>query len=399
MSDSNFLDHLRQAVVNRYGAPAADVRVVRSPYRICPLGAHVDHQLGLVTAMAIDRAVHVAYVPAAGEVRLCSLDFPGDVAFALEHVPHRRDGDWGNFARGAVRALQQRHSVHCGIHGVTAGRLDSGGLSSSAAVGVALLLALEDVNSLAVTRQENILLDQAIENEYLGLRNGILDQSAILLSRRNQLTYLDCRTREHELIPAPSWSEPVTVLIASSGLKQALVGTDYNRRVDECRTAAATLLRALGRPDAEPVLRNIEPDEYASCGHLLDGPPARRAAHFFSEMQRVRTGVDCWRRGELAEFGRLISASGESSIRNYECGCPPLVDLYEILTSIDGVYGARFSGAGFRGCCLALVAAGAADEAAETVLRRYRERQPQLAEQAATFVCRTDDGARILATA
>ena len=399
MSDSSFLEHLRQSVVHRYGARADEVRVVRSPYRICPLGAHIDHQLGLVTAMAIDRAVHVAYVPATGQVRLSSLDFPGDVAFSLDHVPDRCDGDWGNFARGAVRALQQRDPLRCGIHGVTAGRLDGGGLSSSAAIGVALLLALEDANSLAVTPQENIALDQAIENEYLGLRNGILDQSAILLSHRDQLTYLDCRSRELELIPALNLPEPLTVLIAFSGLKQALVGTDYNRRVDECRTAAATLLRAVGRPDAEPVLRNIEPDEYARCGDVLAGPPTRRAAHFFSEMQRVRAGVDCWRRGDLAEFGRLISASGESSIRNYESGCPPLVDLFEILVSCDGVSGARFSGAGFRGCCLALVAAGAAEQAAATVLRRYRERQPQLAEQAAVFVCRTDDGARILANA
>jgi galactokinase len=398
MSEPNFLEHLRQTVVRRYGARADEVRVVRSPYRICPLGAHIDHQRGLVTAMAIDRAVHVAYAPVAGEVRLSSLDFPGDVAFSLDHVPDRRDGDWGNFARGAVRALQQRGPLCCGIHGVTAGRLDGGGLSSSAAIGVALLLALEDVNSLAVSPQENIALDQAIENEYLGLRNGILDQSAILLSRRDHLTYLDCRTRQNELIPVPRLPEPLTVLIAFSGLKQALVGTDYNRRVDECRTAAATLLRALGRPDAEPVLRNIEPDDYARCGDVLEGPSARRAAHFFSEMQRVRAGVECWRRGDLTGFGRFVSASGESSIRNYECGCPPLVDLYEILISMDGVLGARFSGAGFRGCCLALVAAGAAEQVATTVLRRYRERQPQLAEQAVAFVCRTDDGARILAS-
>ena len=179
------------------------MRVVRSPYRICPLGAHIDHQLGPVTAMAIDRAVHVAYAPMLGEVRLSSLDFPGEVAFSLAHVPDRRDGDWGKFARGAVRVLQQRYPLRSGIQGVTAGRLDGGGLSSSAAIGVALLLALEEANGLTtITRQENIALDLAIENEYLGLRIGILDQSAILLSRRDQLTYIDCRTREHELIPA-----------------------------------------------------------------------------------------------------------------------------------------------------------------------------------------------------
>jgi len=396
MSDSRFLQHLRQEVVRRYAARPSEVRVVRSPYRICPLGAHIDHQRGLVTAMAVDRAVHVAYVPMAGQVRLSSLDFPGEVAFSLPDVPSRRDGDWGNFARGAVCALQQRYPLRYGIQGVTAGRLDGGGLSSSAAIGVALLLALEDVNSLTITGQENIALDAAIENGYLGLRNGILDQAAILLSRRDQLTYLDCCTQQYQLIPAADRLEPWSVLIAFSGLKQALVGTDYNRRVAECRAAAAGLLHAVGRSAAEPVLRNVEPDEYAAHAQALDGPLARRAEHYFSEMQRVRKGVACWRRGDLAGLGRLVSASGDSSIRNYECGCPPLVDLYEILLATDGVYGARFSGAGFRGCCVALVATGAAEQAATSVLDRYRERQPQLADAATTFVCRTDDGARVM---
>ncbi len=394
MPESEFLERLQQEVVCRYGVAPGDVRVVRSPYRICPLGAHIDHQLGAVTAMAIDRAVHVAYVALADEVRLSSLDFPGEVAFSLACVPESRDGDWGNYARGAVRALQQRYPLRYGIAGVTAGRLDGGGLSSSAAIGVALLLALEEANGLAVAEQDNIALDQAIENEYLGLRNGILDQSAVLLSRRDQLTHLDCQTRRHELIPAAASCPSPAVLIAFSGLKKALVGTDYNRRVEECRTAAELLLDAVGRSDAAPVLRSIAPEEYAQYRQVLDGPPARRAAHFFSEMDRVRQGIACWRRGELAEFGRLVSASGESSIHNYECVCEPLVDLYEILIATEGVYGARFSGAGFRGCCLALIDGSTAEHAVESVLRRYRQQQPQLADDAFAFVCRSDDGAR-----
>lgn len=396
MFDADLLDQLRQTVSRRYGARPSEVRIVRAPYRICPLGAHIDHQQGTVTALALDRAVHVAYVPIAGQVRLSSLDFPGEVAFPLHEVPPRQDGDWGNYVRGAVAALQPRYPLRYGLQGVTAGRLDGGGLSSSAAIGVALLLALEQANALAVSARENIALDAAIENGYLGLRNGILDQAAILLSRRDHLTYLDCRTQEHELVPAAKRLAPWSVLVAFSGLKQALVGTDYNRRVAECRAAAAQLLQACGRPGIEPVLRNVAPAEYAAHAAELDGPLARRAAHFFAEMQRVQEGLACWRRGDLAGFGRLVSASGDSSIRNYECGCPPLVDLYQILLATDGVYGARFSGAGFRGCCVALVAAGAADQAADAVLARYRARQPQLADAAAAFVCHSDDGASLL---
>ena len=218
MQDDGTVEKLRDQVIQRYGAAEEDVRVVLSPYRICPLGAHVDHQLGQVTAMALDQGVALAYAPS-GEprVRLCSFDFPGEVEFSLEEVPERQDGDWGNYARGAVKALQEEYALGSGIVGVTAGRLGEGGLSSSAAVGVAYLLALEEVNGLRVSPQENIALDQAIENGYLGLRNGILDQSAILLSRQGFLTHIDCRSATHELIRRAASMPPFAVLIAFSG--------------------------------------------------------------------------------------------------------------------------------------------------------------------------------------
>src|SRR5262249_60136872 len=134
-----------------------------------------------------------------------------------------------------------RHRLDRGIVGVITGKLHGAGVSSSAAVGIAFLLAFEDVNRLRVTAEENIELDRRIENAYLGLRNGILDQAAILLSRRGHLTRIDCRTAHHEWIPARPGSPPWRILLAFSGLRRALVGTDYNRRVEECAEAARTL--------------------------------------------------------------------------------------------------------------------------------------------------------------
>lgn len=380
----------------RYGAAAGQVRRVRSPYRICPLGAHIDHQLGTVTAMAIDRAVELAYVPTDdGRVRLASRSFPGQVDFALAAVPDRRPGDWGNFPRGAARALQAAgHRLTRGIAGVADGALAEGGLSSSAAFGVACLLALEEANGLRLTPDDNIRLDQAIENGYLGLRNGILDPAAILLSRRDHLTAIDCRSLAHEVVARGADMPACRVLIAFSGLRQALVTTDYNRRVDECRQAAAALLAAAGRTGVEPLLGHVTPEEYDAYRGALSGPGARRAAHFFGEMERVRRGLVAWRSGQIGEVGRLMSASGDSSIRNYECGAPPLVDLYQILLVTEGVFGARFSGAGFRGCCIALVDAEAGPAAAESVRGEYARRQPRLAAGAPVFVCDSDDGAR-----
>lgn len=387
-------ESLRREVVARYGADPATVRVVRSPYRVCPLGAHVDHQLGPVTAMALDRCVLLAFAPSGSSgVRLASHDFPGEVEFRVDAVPDARPGDWGNFPRGAARALAGR--LREGVVGVVEGDLPGGGVSSSAAVGVAFLLAFEHVNGLAVSPGENVRLDQAVENGYLGLRNGILDQAAILHSRRGHLTRVECATGDHALIPAAAGSPPFTILLAFSGLRQALVGTDYNRRVGECAEAAGALLSAVGR-DAAPLLGHVTPDEHTAHRGVLHGPPARRAEHFFTEIARVERGIGAWRAGDLTAFGRLVTESGASSIHNYECGSPPLVALYELLVAADGVYGARFSGAGFRGCCVALVRPDAAAEVAGRVRAVYAARFPDLAADAPVELCSADDCAGLL---
>jgi galactokinase/galacturonokinase len=347
--------------------------------------------------MAIDRGVWLAYAPSPSrEVRLSSLDFPGEVAFSLDDVPPPRPGDWGNFPRGAALALGDRHRLDRGIIGVTAGKIHGGGLSSSAAVGVAFLLAFEDANGLHLTPEENIELDRRIENDYLGLRNGILDQAAILLSRREHLTRIDCRTTGHDLIPVSPAMPPFRILLASSGVRKPLVETDYNRRVEECQDAARTLLAAAGRPQAVAVLGDVEAEEYDAHKARLRGAPALRAAHFFTEADRVRQGLSAWRDGDLPRFGALMTASGESSIGNYECGSPPLIDLYRNLVETDGVLGARFSGAGFRGCCVALVDPRAVEDVSARVGSVYARRHPELAEHASIVACGTDDGASIL---
>lgn len=392
------IDQLKTEMNRRFGVAPADVRVVQSPYRICPLGAHIDHQLGQVTAMAIDQAVYLAFAPSEdGNTHLQSRTFEGEVSFALADVPDKRDGDWGNFPRGAVRALQQEgHKLTRGITGLTAGRMNEGGLSSSAAIGMAYLLAYEEANDLSLSPADNIRLDQAIENGYLGLKNGILDQSAILLSQKGFLTVIDCASATHELISQSNTMTDFDILIAQSGLREALVSTGYNTRVDECARAARILLNAVGRSDREPLLGNIAFEEYDMHKNLLSGASAKRASHFFTESERVRLGIDAWHAGDLDTFGRLIAESGRSSIENYECGSKPLIDLYHILIETDGVYGARFSGAGFRGCCVALVNPQKSSAAIEQIQSAYRAKYPDLSKNAPVFICQPDDGVRIL---
>ncbi len=283
-----------------------------------------------------------------------------------------------------------------GLVGIFSGRLQ-GGISSSAAAGIAALLALEDVNDLGVTAIENIEFGRKIENDYLGLRNGLLDQTAVLQSRRDHLTRIDCRTASHVSIPAPPGLPAYRILLAFSGLKKPLIGTDYNRRVEECAEAARDLLEAAGRAGASPVLGNVTAEEYEAHKGRLRAEPARRAAHFFSETERVGQGVEAWKTGDLDRFGSLMTSSGESSIRLYECGTPPLIDLYHALIEAEGVYGARFCGAGFRGCCVALVRADSAAEVADRISSTYAARHPELARHAMSVICETSDGAGIAA--
>ncbi|HJN16930.1 MAG TPA: galactokinase family protein, partial [Armatimonadota bacterium] len=326
---------------------AIDVRVARSPYRVCPLGAHVDHQFGRVTGMAIDRSILLAFAPTDdGSIRLASRDFEGSVDFNVAEAAGTSREFWGRYAAGAVLALEDIGiPVTRGIAGVVEGELPIGGLSSSAAVSVAYLLALEAVNGADITPVQNIRLQQYIENVHIGLNNGILDQSVILLSERDRLLVLDCLDEEWELVSAPDTMPEFRIVVAYSGVSAALTSTGYNDRVAECKEAARELMRlgGVGGP-AEPRLRDVPVEVYETRAASLEPKLARRARHFFTENARVIAGRDAWATGDLARFGELINESGQSSVADYECGGPELITLFETLRATPGVQGARFSG-------------------------------------------------------
>lgn len=393
------IQKLREELRSRYGIPVEKARVVNSPYRICPLGAHVDHQDGIVTGMALDQSVLLAFAPS-GEptVRVQSLNFPNEVRFDLHAIPSKVAKDWGNYVRGAALALRQAHKLDRGLVGVVEGDLPIGGLSSSAAVGVAYLLALELVNGLEIDVAENIHLDRFIENGYIGLNNGILDQAVILASRANGLLVIDCQQEAIQSSPCPrAHPAPFRVMVVHSGVNESLTRTDYNQRVAECREAAGQLMRFAGIYPTDGVkLREVSESVFERFGKELPGKLRKRATHFFGEQKRVRDGVGAWERGDLGAFGRLINESGQSSIENYECGCPELITLYELLRECSGVFGARFSGAGFRGSCVALVEPSQAQNVASHVMDEYPKRHPDYAGSFRICFCGTDDGAKVV---
>jgi galactokinase len=247
---------LKRRLNRVYGVAASDAHVVVSLYRICPLGAHVDHQLGRVTGMALDQAIVLVFAPAPDAkrriIRTRSRNFPLETRFDLDAIPPKQEGDWGNYLRGAAVALKQQFGERFqrGMVGIIDGTMPLGGLSSSAAVGVAYLLALETVNGLSASAADNIHLNRSIENNYVGLNNGILDQTIILAAKRGRLTALDCQAEQWQVLDGPPPGS-FQLLVVHSGVERALVTTGYNQRVAECRDAACQLLAAAGQSDRD----------------------------------------------------------------------------------------------------------------------------------------------------
>jgi galactokinase/galacturonokinase len=250
---------------------------------------------------------------------------------------------------------------------------------------------------LQVEPEKNVSLVRLTEHKYIKLNNGILDQSVILFSRPDHLTYIDCQTFESDQITSSLKPDDFEILIVYSGVGRILTGTAYNNRVAECQEAARLLLGYVGKQSGpDPRLRHVEPPHFESEGHRLPENLQRRARHYFGEFQRVTAGLEAWQEGDLVRLGLLINASGESSIKYYESGSPQLITLTEILRQTSGVYGSRFSGGGFGGSCIGLIDPAARESIAEAIHRRYPVAHPAEAAQYSIHFCRSDGPARIL---
>ena len=370
-----------------------------TPYRVCPLGAHVDHQLGKITGFAINKGIHMAYGPKQnGVVEISSLQFEGRAQWHVSSTPKVRQDDWADHLRGATIALDRRHPLRTGLCAVLCGELPIGGLSSSAAVIITFLSALCRVNSITLSPEEMIEIALEAENKYVGVACGKLDQSCEVYCRREQLLYMDMKDGSHECIPAAPTMKPYKIAIFFSGLERSLASSKFNMRVDECRAAAYALLAYEGLEYGkigDTSLRDVPCEVYLAHRHRLPESWAKRADHFFSEIDRAERGAEAWRRGDLDAFGKLIFESGYSSIYNYETGSDELKTLYEIMTETDGIYGGRFSGAGFKGCCMALIDPAYEASIERRVTERYLAAFPHLAGKFSVHFCETADGVNL----
>lgn len=353
-----------------------------SPYRICPLGAHVDHQGGPVLGRTIRSGTTLQYSPLdSPEIHITSAQL-GKHRFSIGDEIDK--GHWIRYAQAAARVLPNlKRGVCAHINGSFIGA----GLSSSASVGLAYLQALADVNKIQLSAEQLIHLDYELEHGQLGLQNGLLDPLTIVHGKKDALLLMDTITGSVvPLFDSPSGN--ASWIIAYSGISRELTKSGFNIRVEECRQAAS-LLR-----DGAKILSDVPGELFEAKKMTLPENLRKRAQHFFSEVDRVQQGANAWQEANFERFGQLMSQSCESSIKNYESGSEILIELHELVSSTNGIYGSRFSGGGYGGCVVALAKRDTAATACSEIAEKFLAIHPELPSKA--FPVDTGDGMAVL---
>jgi galactokinase len=354
-----------------------------SPYRICPIGAHVDHQGGAVLGRTINIGTTLAYSPLdSKEIHLQS-DPLGETRFFIGDEIDKTH--WARYAQAAAIVLDKKLKLRRGFKGQLNGTLIGAGLSSSASVSLAYLRALADINDVELSSKQLVQLEYELEQDVLGLQIGLLDPLTIVYGKRNALLFMDTITASVKPI-FDSPSNNSAWIVAYSGVSRELTKSGFNTRVLECRQAASLL------KDRAQILSDVPRDLFEEKKTTLPENLRRRAEHFYSEVERVQRGAKAWEDSDMELFGKLMNQSCESSIRLYESGSEILIKLHEITSNTRGIYGSRFSGGGYGGCVVALAKRNLVENAAMEIADKFSAHHPEL--PSAMYVVETSDGLR-----
>jgi galactokinase len=359
--------HVTEIFTRQYGqAPAW---VAAAPGRVNMIGEHTDYNDGFVLPMAIDRYVVMAGGPAQGDsFTAYSVDLDEARVFLADDPEGRKNGDWINYLRGVVDG--------CKAAGLWAGPLNlvlqsevpvGGGLSSSAALEVAMATVLEAASGKVLEGKQKALIAQKAEHDYAGVPCGIMDQFASTLCREDHLMLLDCRSAEPEMVP---FTDPdVAVLIINSNVRHELTGGEYAERRAQCEEVADRLgIRAL---------RDADMDQLENIHQEIDDVLFRRARHVVGENARTLDAAHAFSNGNWEYAGELMAASHASLRDDFEVSCPELDLLVELALDIGvegGVYGSRMTGGGFGGCTVTLARKSSVEDIARSVCLEFFER-------------------------
>jgi len=342
------------------------------------IGEHTDYNDGLVMPVAIEFATYVEVTDRQDRrLAVYSENYSDAPAFDLDDPDPKACGHWSDYVRGVAVALERSGRRVAGANLRIRSDVAMGaGLSSSAAIEVATALAL--LGDAQVDRTALAQLCQRAENEFVGVRCGIMDQFSACHARAGHALMLDCRTLDYRFAALPRGAK---LVIANTMVRHSLAGGEYNRRRAECEEGAAYFGRSL---------RDVTTAELEREGRGLSETVYRRCRHVITENARVIAAAAALEQGDLPAFGELMYESHRSLREDYEVSCAELDTMVEIAASAPGVYGSRMTGGGFGGCAISLVQEEYVEAFRETMVRRYSE---AVGREAAVYVTGAAEGA------
>jgi galactokinase len=358
---------LLDAFQARFGIAA---NIYRAPGRVNLIGEHTDYNDGFVLPAAIEFYCWAAAAPRKdGKLVIYSENFNETTDARLDSLTPLRKKHWANYPLGVAWALLQGGKRLTGANIYIAGEVPLGaGLSSSAAIEVAVGLALLSVSGLAVDRTELAQLCLKAENEFVGARVGIMDQFVSCYGRWSHALLLDCRWLKHEFVKLP---EDLQLVICNTMVRHEVASGEYNARRAECEEGVRILqhvlpeiraLRDVTLPQLEEQRQNLSPTVFARCRHVI------------AENARVKSAVEAFRRGDIKALGPLMQESHRSLRDDYEVSCKELDLMVEIAVAQPDVIGARMTGGGFGGCTINLVESAAVSNFKRNVAEEYSSR-------------------------
>ncbi len=354
----------------------------RAPGRVNIIGEHTDYNHGFVLPMAIDReTVLLARRRNDHRLRVFSGNFNQEATAELGNWDRHPEAPWLDYLVGVAREVEALGHPLSGADCLLVGDVPIGaGLSSSASVEMAALTLFEWLGGFALPAAEAAALGQRVENEYLGVASGIMDQFIIRAARAEHALFLDCRTYEFEHIPVRFSN--ATFVITDTGVSRGLAGSKYNERVAECAAAVRALNQAAGTSYTH--LRDFALTHLERAAHVLPDPVFRRARHVISENARTREACEALRSGDTVRLGTLLNASDQSLRDDYAVTCPELDAMTAAARSLPGCCGSRMTGAGFGGCTISLVSKQMTAEFSKALHAAYKDR---VGREGTSFPC------------
>ncbi|HXN96856.1 MAG TPA: galactokinase [Candidatus Acidoferrales bacterium] len=348
----------------RFGTAAS---IYRAPGRVNLIGEHTDYNDGLVLPAAIDFYCWAAVAPRRDrKLVIHSENFNETVEAGLDSLSPLEKKHWANYPLGVAWALAQAGKPLTGANLYISGEVPLGaGLSSSAAVEVAIGFALLNQSGLAVDRAELARLCQKAENEFVGAHVGIMDQFISCFGRASHALLLDCRSLQYEFVKLPP---DLQLVICNTMVRHELAFGEYNARRAECEEGVRILRIVLPEIRA---LRDVTLTQLEKHVRILPAKVFARCRHVITENARVKSAVEAFQRGESKALGPLMQDSHRSLRDDYEVSCRELDLMVEIALAQPGLIGARMTGGGFGGCTINLVESAAVSDFKRNVAAEY----------------------------